>query len=74
MRAPVLAAELLLAPWPSALLAVPVLALVGLVVAREALRLLDPDAPALGPVSRAARVLTPVVLAVLALRLVVILQ
>jgi hypothetical protein len=64
------ALDVLLAPVPSALQALLILGLVALVLARESLRLNGP-APAL---ALGVRILAPLVLLLLVLRLVVILQ
>ena len=64
----------LLSPVPSVLQALIVLALVGLLVAREVLDLRDPAAPVAGEVARLARLLLPIGLGLLVVRLLVILQ
>ena len=66
--------NVLLSPLPSALQAVAILGLVGLVVLREALRQVEPVPLLAQRVARLVRLLTPVVLLLLVLRLLVILQ
>ncbi len=66
--------NVLLSPFPSALQALVVLGFVALVVLREALRQAEPVPPLAARVARVVRLLAPIVLLLLALRLLVILQ
>jgi hypothetical protein len=70
----VASSNVILAPGPSFAQAVLVIALVCLLTAREALRQREPVPVLVEPLSRVARVLTPVVVIMLLLRLLVILQ
>jgi hypothetical protein len=67
-------ASLLLDPVSSALQALLILALVGLVVAREALSQVEPVPRVLGGLARAVHALTPIVVVLIALRLAAIVQ
>ncbi len=68
------ASNVMLNTAPSALQAAIVLLLVGMVVTREAVRLRDPLSPAALRLTVGVRVLAPAALALLAVRLLVILQ
>lgn len=74
MSTPVLAsANTLLTGLPSLLQGLLVLALVGVVTAREVTRQRDPAPQAIAPLERAGNLLIPLVLLVLGVRLLVIL-
>lgn len=68
------AGEEVLSAGPTLLQAALVVALVGLVTAREALRQRQPVPPLVDQMTIAVRVLTPVVVVLLLIRLLVILQ